>query len=164
MLPPLRSHGPRSHLSWTDEHDHFLGAAPDVDLAVVWGISHRPVWRRRTILGIQPYGTTKGGTIHWSEDMLLELGHCSDRTFARRHKMAVPTVALKRQSLGISNRQRLIAWTREMLDVQGNASDPIIALRFGLSRNSVAIKRRRLGIPPFRPDPATKAASLRDTS
>lgn len=150
-LPPLRRQGARGHVVWTPGHDACLGEAPDVDLAAAWGLPHQPIWRRRTRLGILPFGSTCGRSVQWSEDMLRALGRMSDRAVAQQFGIAAPTVALKRQSLGLSDGQRRITWTAEMLAALGTDGDHAIATRFHLSRNSVSARRRALGIPPCRP-------------
>ncbi len=82
--------------------------------------------------------------------MIELLGRQSDRAVARRLGLSVPTVALKRQSLGIAPIHCPIDWREEMDEAVGATDDGTAARELGIARNSVGLRRRRLGKPAFR--------------
>jgi hypothetical protein len=124
-----------------------LGKDSDQDIAREFRISSALVAEHRARAGIpSAFGQHR---IRWSPAMLRDLKDLGVVAMARRHRLSVATVRLKRAQLHLTPRRSyrpVVRWTTDMLADLGRLNDSAHARRHGLSKSSVLRKRRSLGI------------------
>jgi hypothetical protein len=152
-LPALKRDRSNRRIIWTPAHEALLGTASDQDLADLWGITDGPVYLRRRMLAIPPFGN-RGRAQPWTPAMIAALRDHHDSHIAKRFRLTMTTIAIKRRELGIRKQlphHLAVVWTPVMLKHLGKRLDGEVARDLGLSPRTISAKRRELGIPRLRP-------------
>lgn len=152
-IPPSWAWQPK--VEWTPEKIAVLGTCSDGDAAQILGISRTTVAMKRKRLGIPPYHPPRPylrrpDCIQWRPAHLALLGKVSDHEAARRLRISLTTVRLKRVELGIQpfqERPETFEWTPEQIAKLGTVRDTDLAEEMGVTISVVWKKRTQLGIP-----------------
>ncbi|MBA3709074.1 MAG: hypothetical protein H0W83_09680 [Planctomycetes bacterium] len=124
-----------------------LGQWSDKRIAREYGLSPSDIGAIRRGRGIP--AVFRSPPIHWTPELIHDLGHLTLWAFCAKHPLSYRTVLLKRQALGLPGhrpRQEPVKWTKAMIAALGTASDERVAKQLGLGYGTVRIKRRSLGI------------------
>lgn len=100
-------------------------------------------------------GNFRENRVHWTPELLAELGTAIDLDVANRYGTSKSTITKKRIALGIapyddpeSTRTRGL-YTPAVMATLGTSTDRAIAERLGVSKNAVTKKRQRAAIAHF---------------
>lgn len=144
----------RAPIEWTKDQIALLGTASDRAVAAELELDHRSVYRKRTMLGIPPFGPSKEVEGHrWSLAELALLGKRSDRHVARAVGVSHAAVAYKRDALGIAPfapPPKRVKWPRKLEAKLGRVTDALLVRRLKVDKNTVRRKREALGIAPVK--------------
>lgn len=149
--------GRRGTFRWTAARIKLLGSLPDRTLADRWNVGTTSVFKKRTELGIPPFGrSNKTESVRWTQAILKRLGKESDYAVAERMGVSVSTVAAKRKQLKIASSREQQGkrlgrqprkWKASEVKLLGKHTDAWVADKLKMGRRHVYAKRLELGIP-----------------
>lgn len=152
-LPPFPvkacGHDRQTQFEWTEDNLALLGKVPDMDLALILGVSRRTVWHQRKLRNI-PVMRSESRYFALPDEAVPFLGVLRDAVIAHRFNVPTDTVYNARRVRNIEAPAKLIFDYAMLLPDLGTAPDPEVAAKHNTSTSIVRQARLKLNIPAFK--------------